>query len=376
MLTKDAETRVQGILKLMGNHEFDLQAYAESDSYKGICRNMECMLSYPDEGSCEAIAYWRQRGLKKEIHGADQLTSKWASYLPVSWADGITPEKKYPLLFVMHGNNNPIYLAETYGYTHIAAREELITIIPENESAENTDRLLAYAKEHYPVDWSRVYMAGYSGGGWMTSRHALRWPERFAAVGVGGMIFANGTAETYWQEDTPWQGETITEEMIVHASQVQIPMCGCMGEQEFINILPLTEDKPATMDLNREAPNGHPSPHLDLTSKNKIACVNNWRRVAGCEPLAEEEVRQAVRTTPDIVTEKLGFPFEQTKLLNLEGRSHYIGECVNRDGDTLARFICMGKSPHWPSMALAELTWEYMRQFARNPETGELIRLS
>lgn len=51
-----------------------------------------------------------------------------------------------------------------------------------------------------------------------------------------------------------------------------------------------------------------------------------------------------------------------------------MGDCVNGDGDVLARFICAGKSPHWPSMALAELTWGFIRQFARDPDTGVLIR--
>lgn len=40
----------------------------------------------------------------------------------------------------------------------MAAREELIVIIPEDETPDTIDKLFAYAKEHYSVDWIRVYM--------------------------------------------------------------------------------------------------------------------------------------------------------------------------------------------------------------------------
>ena len=58
-----------------------------------------------------------------------------------------------------------------------------------------------------------------------------------------------------------------------------------------------------------------------------------------------------------------------------EGRSHFIGDCVNDAGDNLARFVCVGKSAHWPSMALAEITWEFISRFSRDIETGEIREL-
>jgi hypothetical protein len=54
--------------------------------------------------------------------------------------------------------------------------------------------------------------------------------------------------------------------------------------------------------------------------------------------------------------EKLGFPFEETRVVNFEGRSSYIGDCVNTDGEVLARFACIGKSPHWPCASLVNIT--------------------
>lgn len=365
------------IIKMMANSEFDAEAYEKSNTFRTICRYQECMAENPDEGSDATFQYWWKRGLKKELHDTQQDAYKWASYVPRRYVEGYSDNRRYPLLFILHGANNPIYLAETYGYTHIAAREELIAIIPENESAASIEYLLNYADEHYPVDRSRIYMVGYSLGGLMTSRHALRWPERFAAVGVGGMLFSNGSITSYWHHGTEWPGEAITEEMIVRAAEIKIPVCECMGEPEFTNLLPILRDQsPFNQQPASKVKDCHPDPYLDLTAKNKLASVNNWRRIAGCLPISEQDVAEAARYSPDIVTEKLGFPFERTHVVNYEGRSHYIGDCVNPDGEILARFICMGKSAHWPCAALTELTWDFIRRFARDTNDGHLIRVN
>ncbi|MDO5423158.1 MAG: hypothetical protein Q4F41_05475 [Eubacteriales bacterium] len=358
------------LLDMMSSDDFDLEAYAESESLKGILENQECMHQNPDEGSEETLKYWEDRGLKKILFHTESRPEKWALYLPMSYVNQTAPGKCYPLLFVMHGSGNPIYLAESYGYTHIAAREEMIVIIPETETVEKMEELFAYAKENLPVDWSRVYMVGYSLGGFMTSRHGIRWPERFAAVGIGGMLFANGPTGVHKQNDTLWPGETITPEMVAHAAQVKLPVCVCMGEQEILGLLPVTEDEPKFTPPGGDGGDG--TDRIDLSGKNKIASVNNWRQIAGCPRIPEEEVRRAARFSADIVTEKLGFPFERTSVILREGRSHFVGDCVNPQGENLARFVCMGKSAHWPSRALAELTWEFIRRFSRDPETGEL----
>lgn len=371
-----SQIKARKILQMMASKDFDLDEYAASESFQGICRLLEHNAVYPDENCKEVLDYWQQRSLRKELHQAEDPGNKWASFLPL----GIQPDdnagRRYPLLFILHGAGNPIYLAECYGYTEIAAREQMIAIIPENESSESIEKLLDYCKIHYPVDWSRVYMVGYSLGGMMTTRHALCWPELFAAVGCGGMLFANGAIDTYWHHDIPWRGEAITERILAHAQRVKIPACICMGEQEFIELLPVTrEPTPPLQAAPSIDAQGHPVPTLDLSSGNKIASVNNWRRVAGCSCIPEQQVRAAVESSQDIVTQKLGFPFERTSVVQREGRRHFVGDCINPQGELLTRFIGLERSAHWPSAALAELTWEFLRQFARDPDTKESYRI-
>ncbi len=363
-----------GLLKMMSSPDFDLDDYLLSESFAGIVENQAVMAFARDEAGEEAIAYWKERGLQKQLHGGPEQHTKWASYLPLDHGTG----KKYPLLFVMHGAGNPIILAESYGFTKIAAREQMIVIIPEDETAENMDKLFAYAREHYDVDWSRVYMVGYSLGGFMTSRHAMRWPERFAAVGTGGMLFANGHAIDHPQGGIVWPGETITPEMVARAAQFGIPACLCMGEQEVLGLLPVTQDEPANPWAQHVAEQKEEDPEknkrIDLTGKNKIASLNNWRIANGCDPFCEESVRS--HTPADIVEKTIAFPFERTSVDTRENRNHYIGDAVTSQGENNLRVIALAKSAHWPSQALCELIWEFISQFAVDPETGRSYRIS
>ena len=360
------EMKLNYILPVMGNASFDMEEFRQTETYHVIYENMDLYANVTDEGAPEVLEYWEKRGLKKELHQADQAGEKWASYLPLEAIEK-KEEKKYPLLFVLHGSNNPIYLAETYGYVNIAAREKLIVIMPEKETRQRVDQLFEYAKEKYPVDLSRVYMVGFSLGGMMTAINSLNRPERYAAVGIGGMLFANGAMDEYPHMGETWPRETFTEEMIEHAAEVRLPMIDVMGEQEMIDVMPVTKDL--------KAPEGDAYDSIYFKSSNKIASLNNWRRIAGCEPIPEAQVRTAAADAEDITVKKLGFPFEKTQVRCLEGRNHYVGDCVNPDGETLARFVCIEKTPHWPSQAHTELVWEFISQFAREPETGKLVRI-
>ena len=363
------------LMKMMASPDFDAECFADSESFAGIVENQECFGKYRQEDAPEVLSYWAERGLIKELHDTEEVFTKWASYLPKSYVDDPNNGRTYPLLFVLHGANNPIYLAETYGYTHIAAREELIVIIPEDETPENIDKLFSYAQAHYPVDWSRVYMVGYSLGGFMTSRHAMRWPERFAAVGSGGMLFANGPAAAHMQAGKLWPAETITGEMVQRATEFKIPACICIGEQEVLGLLPVTQDEPANPRV-QELHKDDDQDRIDLSGRNKIQSINNWRIANGCAAIAEAEVRKAVASTADIVEEKIGFPFEKTSVRVCENRNHYVGDSIAPDGETYFRMIALEKSPHWPSKALCELTWEFISQLAVDPETGKSYKIT
>ena len=123
--TPEQKEFILGLMKMMAARDFDAASFGESETFARIVENQAPMNTYSQEDAPEVLAYWEERGLIKQLHDAGQIYTKWASYLPKSYVDNPTGGRTYPLLFVMHGSGNPIYLAETYGYTSIAAREPI-----------------------------------------------------------------------------------------------------------------------------------------------------------------------------------------------------------------------------------------------------------
>ena len=146
------------MMKMMGDSRFDVDAYFNSPDAKDHAEGMACMMR--GEDSPETQEYWKNcgKGMKKELHNVEDPLNKWAAYLPLAAAEVMEKggERRFPLIFVLHGAHNPILMTEGYGMTQLAAREECIVIAPENENEESILALIEYAKEHYPLDDSRI----------------------------------------------------------------------------------------------------------------------------------------------------------------------------------------------------------------------------
>ena len=57
------------------------------------------------------------------------------------------------------------------------------------------------------------------------------------------------------------------------------------------------------------------------------------------------------------------------------GDEVYISDYHDENGRWLYRFASIENTPHMIMPQMAELSWEFMRRFARDPETGESIEL-
>lgn len=132
---------------------------------------MEPVLDVPDERSPQVMAYWAKRGMVKEFHGYDEPTDWddyeaktgyrwkaeehrviqnehriWTSFVPVSAFAPANRQKKYPVVFALHGACNNIFLVEGWGFVQEAARREWIVIIPSLELDEFVLDILEQAK--------------------------------------------------------------------------------------------------------------------------------------------------------------------------------------------------------------------------------------
>jgi polyhydroxybutyrate depolymerase len=145
-----------------------------------------------------------------------------------------------PLLIALHGRlGTGKKMIKQTGFNRIADREGFIAVYPEGfkrgwadgrgishadkrdvDDVAFIDRLINVLEEEFPIDSSRIYIAGHSNGGFMAQRLAIEQPQHFAAIAVvaasvsewlatrftsGGMmpiLFINGTADTV----TPYLG--------------------------------------------------------------------------------------------------------------------------------------------------------------------------
>lgn len=350
---RDEGPDIAGLLQAMGDSAADPQAIAQSEDGRLIEERMSVMGM--GEDSLEGREYWAhyEKGLRKEVYG--EGLEKWSSFVPL--AAQREPDRKFPLIFCLHGAHNPIQLTESYGVMQVAAREECIVIAPENENWENIEKLLAYAKSHFPVDESRVYSIGYSFGGFMSSRNVLAHPELFAGVGMGGMLFA-GKAPAHDLDGQWYEEYELTEEMLEKAEKLGVPALLFMGENEMLRLLPLWKNPEG------EVRDGV----IPLQSEDKQQAFNNFRRAGQCGPTAFLKEGE----DSEEVAGRIGAKFERTEIREYHGRQYFIGDSVKPDGECLFRTVACEKMVHWPTVMFAELVWEHIGKFARDPKTGKL----
>lgn len=355
---KDEGPGIAALFLDMSDGTIDAEALAASED--GQIMNDRLSVMAMPENSEISFAYWLnyEKGLLKEIH--DEGLEKWATYVPAASKD--EPDRKFPLIFLLHGAHNPIQMTESYGVVQLAARDECIVIAPENENWESIERKICYAREHLPVDWSRVYSIGYSFGGFMTARNTLAHPEIFAGAGWGGMLFGTKVKE-HILDGQPYTAYDLSEDMLKRDEALEMPIALFMGENEMLRLLPVWREPQG------EARTGV----IPLFPQDKMQAFNNLRRVAGCRPTTFLKEGEACDNE---VERRTGIHFERTTIEEHHQRHYYIGYNEKPDGDCLFKTIACEGMVHWPPSMFAEYVWDHIRQFARNPETGKLIRLT
>ena len=176
-----------------------------------------------------------KRDFEKEVI-FKELDRRYHIHLPSSYGDSSV----FPLLIALHGRlgTGKKMITQT-GFNRIADREGFIAVYPEGfkrgwadgrgighadkrsvDDVAFIDRLINVLEEEFPIDSSRIYVAGHSNGGFMAQRLAIEHPQHFAAIAVvaasvsewlssrftsGGtmsILFINGTADPV----TPYLG--------------------------------------------------------------------------------------------------------------------------------------------------------------------------
>ena len=202
------------------NPEVDLEALKKGGFLEALNEMMEPVLMDLDDHSPAVLAYWAKRGMVKEFHGRDKpmswseyemktgyhwrepeggapqnRTKGWNAFVPVSAFALENKGRLYPAVVMLHGGFNPVSIVDGWGFPQEAARREWIVIAPALELDDLLDEVLAEAMALYPIDPERIYIAGFSYGGFMTNTIACKRPDVYAAAAPCGAPLSNGWVE-------------------------------------------------------------------------------------------------------------------------------------------------------------------------------------
>lgn len=331
-----------------GKETFDMEAYVGTELAANLIKNFNNYANYSDPMADEVVTYWEELGVKKELHDSDVAEQTWASYVPVE-AFEEENETLYPVLFVMHGHGNSVWVTETYGFAQYGAEMDYITIIPEASDGDNLvaefDRIMEYLQENgYPIDESRVYAASFSKGGYCVQNLAAARPDKIAAIAVGG-----NAPHTENGKDMSATAEEL-------GALENMPMIVYSGDYDQ-NCFPVNED--STLE----------------TADEKVAGYNLWISITGSDAteITLEESKELTASSEVEIEKLTGLTFSNTEVRELDGTNYHIGTFQNTDGVTTYEFVCIEGQMHWVAPSMPEICWEFLTQFSRDTETGALV---
>jgi len=259
----------------------------------------------------------------------DGTVTTWYDYVPDSVL--ANPKTEVPLVIVLHGmGDDPIYQADSNGWTAKAAKEGFIVISPDYPGATSEGEnvvlnILEYAKKTYPIDENRVYMAGFSMGGASTAMIGLKNTDKFAAIAPMGSAGYND--------------ETVTAIVNSIKDKIDLPFMIIIGANDNLNV---GADE-----------NGNKS----ITGRAK----------GGIEILME--INELEHGNPDYAKYPYwGYPAHDAEILTSKNLKYDVSY-MYKDGydKSIAKLVLFETASHAHSDYYATLAWDFFSQFSRSP---------
>ena len=358
----------KAIFSAMARPGFDVDAFLATQDGQWLMEKFATEAFAPDD-SPKIHAYWAERGIVKEVHGRiDRPEGYWSVFIPKQVQ--ANPDRKVPLVFFMHGMSNPIRIMQGMGMVELAARDGFIVVTPQNEQPDYLVDLYRQVVDAYPVDTARVYMIGFSFGSHSTARMAVTHPELFAGVGMGSMPTLGDMRETRIT-GIDYEPFRHTEEMVGRMAELGMPNLMMLGTDEMLRFLPFYDfDLSYTEDTEENADN---HVRFVIDPNTEYDTFNAFRRAAGCQPIDPTEAREKSKVS-DSATERMsGLLFESSEDVVLNGRTYHVGHSTNAAGQTWFKLYLAEGMLHLPTSQWAELTWNHLKQFSRDPETKRIV---
>ena len=347
------------------------------------------------------LAYFESVGLKAELHDAQDYFTRWATYTPLEAYTGAGRGKRYPLVIY----NMPLLQDVTQFEFQMrleqeAGRDKFIIANFQNTNWENVSAMIDRLIDTMPVDRERVYITGFSYGGYQATAAVLRVPWKFAAFAPCG--------NDIWREWDNWR-VSYTQDEIETLRHVLVPFVQIVGEFEASNFVPLNDWHARSHDQPRIRPEGEAGPVNPDYDPRREPCVCPQRRDAdgriintpvsmmphpeegedphlyalrhlnlrlrtlGCQ---ERDIRRCLSyldTPEDEFHHVLGFYADREQITEVLGHKHYIADLYNAEGLNTFRFVVWANGFHSVPVSMGSLIWDFFKQFRRDSATGKVV---
>lgn len=333
--------------------EWDFDRHIRSMAGKRQAEGMRLEYECLDPHDPKMDDFFSQRGVRYEDR-----------YVGRDWYVTLTPESafsrpehKLPLLIVMKEPRTcfPGVMQTAfqfyYDFIELCARGEFAMLFFALETPWDNNEVLPGIIENalrdYPIDPRRVYLVGQSHNGYYALEFYRTHPKLIAAAATlcDPVGLQAGARIDYYKSRA--------EEIIASFREYDYPLININGNLENSYCKPDRSPEKIADDL--------------FHFQNRLAAFKL--------PMRSREEILAAQVSPDYATRKNGVPADRTEVRYLMGSEAYVSDYCREDGKWYFRYISLENTPHMIMPQMAELSWEFLRRFARDNKTGEVIEL-
>ncbi|MBE5891205.1 MAG: hypothetical protein E7282_09625 [Lachnospiraceae bacterium] len=334
--------------------EWDFDRHIRSLAGKRQAESMKLEHDYKGPHDPGMKAFFAQRGICYEDH---EFEREW--YVTLMPENIMLPNaKKLPLLIVMKEPRTACEFAMQtafqfyYDFIEICARGEFAMLFFALETPKDNCEVLSkliekVLYEHPELDANRVYLTGQSHNGYYAQEFYRANPKLIAACAAlcDPVGLEYGARADYYLQDA--------EELIESFRKYDFPLIDINGNLE-----------------NHYSHDGR----TNQEHQEDIQCFMNRMKAIRHTEYTVEQI-EAAKSDVDYATRMNGVPSDRTEVRFMMGSEVYISDYCNEDGKWYFRYASIENTPHMIMPQMAELSWEFMRKFARDNQSGKVIEL-
>lgn len=347
--SQDSLTRGLVMNQAMNRGLFDTERLIHSEGGRKMAEAIELERDFKTIYDLGYAEYWDRMGLRLDINETDGR--RWLVYAPKQQLES---GERLPLVLAMQevyrGNEHLAVTAASYfyEYTLLAAQGECILLFFALEDPDSNDlleKITWQAVSRYPVDVQRIYVTGHSHDGWFARHFAYRHPRMIAALATMGNHVGLPEAG---RVGNPIMG--VSDAEIGYMKQIDMPTININGGSEGFSCYPTSESE-------------------------KRQWAMDWQRrleASRCPVCPVEEIL-AAPSSDNLAIRTLGVPGDRGLDCWFDGITHCAVDIKNVDGKYHLRVASSENMPHTVTPSMIDLSWSFLRQFARDTETGKII---